>query len=431
MIRNHIDLITLGCSKNLVDTERLMLQLQHAGYTTSHDPEKVKGEIVVVNTCGFIGDAKEESINMILQLSEAKNHGQIRQLYVMGCLSERYHADLKEGITEVDGYYGKFNWGNLLQRLGKSWSEENAERRILTTPPHYAYIKISEGCDRSCAYCAIPIITGRHQSRTIEKIEEEVRLLVLQGVKEFLIIAQDLTYYGLDLYRKAALPELIERLAKIEGVGWIKLHYGFPSRFPMDLLRVMREYDNVCAYMDIALQHSNTAVLKRMRRPINAEGTRQLIDRIRKEVPNIHLRTTMMVGFPGETNEEFNELLDFVRYARFERLGAFMYSEEEGTYAAEHYKDDVPIEVKQQRLDALMMTQEDISFEIQQEKIGNSFKTIIDSEDEDYYIGRTQFDSPEVDPEVYISKDKPLQIGSFYDITITDATPHELYGSIS
>ena len=403
MRRNTIDIITLGCSKNLVDSEKLMRQLEANGYKVTHDSPNPQGEIAVINTCGFIGDAKEESINMILEFCEAKEEGRLKKLYVMGCLSERYLKELEVEIPQVDKFYGKFNWNELLADLGKEFHDEMAIERTLTTPKHYAYLKISEGCDRSCAYCAIPIITGKHTSRPMEEIIDEVKLLVSQGVKEFQIIAQELTYYGVDLYKSQKLPELIEKIAQVPGVEWIRLHYAYPTHFPEDLFRVMRENDNVCKYMDIALQHISDNMLTRMRRNVSKSETYDLIEKFRKEVPGIHLRTTLMVGFPGETEEDFEELKEFVQKARFDRMGAFAYSEEEGTYAAEHYEDSIPQEVKQARLDELMALQQEISADLSHNKIGQEFKVIIDRKEGEYYIGRTQFDSPEVDPEVLIS----------------------------
>ncbi len=430
MKKNKVDIITLGCSKNLVDSEMLMRQFTANGYTVAHDPHKIDGEIVVINTCGFIGDAKEESINMILDVAEAKKQGKIKKLFVMGCLSERYLKDLQVELPEVDQFYGKFNWKELLANLGKSYYNDLSEDRIITTPSHYAYLKIAEGCNRMCAYCSIPIITGKYQSRPMEVIENEVRLLVAKGVKEFQVIAQDLTYYGFDIYKKFALAELIERISDIPGVEWIRLHYAYPTQFPYDLLRVMRERDNVCNYLDIALQHISDNMLKQMRRHITAEETYTLLDRIRKEVPGIHLRTTLMVGHPGETEADFDQLVEFVKKARFERMGAFTYSEEEGTYSAKNYTDDIPAEVKQDRLDYLMRIQEQISAEINDQKIGQILRVMIDREEEDFYVGRTECDSPEVDPEVLIAKTEPLQIGSFYDVLIENAQAFDLYASL-
>lgn len=431
MRHNTIDIITLGCSKNLVDSEKLMRQLEANGYKVTHDSPNPQGEIAVINTCGFIGDAKEESINMILEFCEAKEEGRLKKLYVMGCLSERYLKELKDEIPQVDKFYGKFNWNELLADLGKAYQSDIAIERTLTTPKHYAYLKISEGCDRSCAYCAIPIITGKHVSRPMEEIIEEVKMLVAEGVKEFQIIAQELTYYGVDLYQSQKLPELIERIAQVPGVEWIRLHYAYPTHFPEDLFRVMRENDNVCKYMDIALQHISNNVLTKMRRHVTTAETYALIEKFRKEVPGIHLRTTLMVGFPGETEEDFEELKTFVQKARFDRMGAFAYSEEEGTYAAETYEDSIPHEVKQARLDELMAIQQGISAELSNAKIGQEFKVIIDRKEGEYYIGRTQFDSPEVDPEVLIkSEHKRLLTGRFYNVRITDADDFDLYGEI-
>ena len=387
MRKNKVDIVTLGCSKNLVDSEQLMRQFATNGYKVEHDPHKINGEIVVVNTCGFIGDAQEESINMILELGEQKRQGRIGKLFVMGCLSERFLGELERELPEVDRFYGKFNWKELISDLGKAYHQDLANDRVLTTPRHYAYLKIGEGCDRTCSYCSIPIITGHYQSRPMEEIEREVRLLVDKGVKELQVIAQDLTFYGWDLYRRFALPELVERISDIPGVEWIRLHYAYPTRFPFDLLRVMRERENVCKYLDIALQHISDHMLEKMRRHITKEETYALIQRMREEVPGIHLRTTLMVGHPGETDEDFAELLDFVKRARFERMGAFAYSHEVGTYAYKHYEDDVPEEVKQERLDALMRAQEKISAEINAAKVGQELKVIVDREEEDFMSG--------------------------------------------
>lgn len=429
MIKNRIDLITLGCSKNLVDSERLMGQLAACGYKMHHDAEDVKGEIVIVNTCGFIGDAKEESINMILELCEAKKRRKIGKIFVMGCLSERYRKELLDEIPEIDRLYGKFDWKQILTDLGHRWDDSLKAKRFRTTPSHYEYIKIGEGCNRMCAYCAIPLITGRYKSRPMEEIVEEIEGLVASGVHEFQLIAQDLTGYGKDLYGKFNIAELVDKIANIPGVEWIRLHYAYPNDFPVDLLPVMAKYPNVCKYLDIALQHASDHVLDRMLRHITCQETEDLLLRIRKEVPGIHLRTTFMVGFPGETEEDFQILMDFAKRMRFERMGAFSYSEEDGTYSARHYEDDVPAEVKQQRLDALMALQEEISADIQEQKVGKTFKVIIDRVEGDYYVGRTEFDSPEVDPEVLISADDTeLEIGKFYDVEITSAGPYELVG---
>lgn len=431
MKKNTIDIITLGCSKNLVDSEHLMRQLEEAGYHVTHDAERPQGEIAVINTCGFIGDAKEESINMILEFAQAKEEGLLKKLYVMGCLSERYLKELAIEIPQVDKFYGKFNWKELLHDLGKNYREELHNERVLTTPAHYVYLKISEGCDRKCSYCAIPIITGRHVSRPMEEILQEVRYLVDRGVKEFQIIAQELTYYGVDLYHKQMLPELVERIADIPGVEWIRLHYAYPAHFPTDLFRVMRERPNVCKYMDIALQHISDNMLQKMRRHVTKEQTYQLIENFRKEVPGIHLRTTLMVGHPGETEADFEELKEFVRKVRFDRMGAFAYSEEEGTFAANNYEDNISQEVKQARLDELMAIQQEISSELSAAKIGRQMKVIIDRVEGDYYIGRTEFDSPEVDPEVLIERNgKQLIIGNFYQVEIVNSDDFDLYGRI-
>lgn len=430
MRKNKVDIITLGCSKNLVDSEQLMRQFVANGYTVEHDPHKINGEIVVVNTCGFIGDAQEESINMILELGEQKQKGRIGKLFVMGCLSERFLKDLEKELLEVDRFYGKFNWKELISDLGKSYHQELATDRVLTTPRHYAYVKIGEGCNRTCSYCSIPIITGAYQSRPMDEIVDEVRGLVAQGVKEFQMIAQDLTFYGLDRYKRMALPELVERVSDIPGVEWIRLHYGYPSHFPYDLLPVMRERDNVCKYMDIALQHISDPMLKMMRRNITKAETYELLERMRREVPGIHLRTTLMVGHPGETEQDFEELIRFVKDIRFERMGAFAYSHEEGTYAYQHYKDEIPQEVKQDRLDYLMRVQEGISADVNASKVGQTFRVIVDREEEDFYVGRTQYDSPEVDPEILISKDTPLSPGSFYQVKVIDAQAFDLYGKV-
>lgn len=430
MRKNKVDIITLGCSKNLVDSELLMTQFVANGYSVSHDPEKSNGDIVVINTCGFIGDAKEESVNMILKFGEAKKQNRIRKLFVMGCLSERYMQDLLELIPEVDKYYGKFNWKDLIKDLGQSYYNELAEERQITTPSHYSYIKIAEGCNRTCSYCSIPLITGKYKSRTIESVENEIRTLTKKGVKEFQLIAQDLTFYGKDIYKKFHLAELLKRISDIEGVEWIRLHYAYPALFPVDILPVIRERDNICKYLDIALQHSSDRLLEKMRRKINKQETVELIKRIREEVPGIHLRTTMMVGHPGEREVDFEDLLDFVKEIRFERLGAFAYSEEEGTYSQLHYKDRIPAKIKNQRLDRLMSVQETISSEINREKVGKTMKVVVDREDPDFYIARSEFDSPEVDPEILISKDEKPDPGNFYMAKITDSQAFDLFGTI-
>ena len=414
----------------------LMGLFEANGYHVTHDSDDPQGEIVVVNTCGFINDAKEESINTILEFAQAKTEGRIEKLFVMGCLSERYLADLEAEIPEVDGWYGKFNYKKLLSDLESQNTQsvpntlnDSDYHRHITTPRHYAYIKISEGCDRHCAYCAIPLITGKHQSRPMEEILDEVRYLVNQGTKEFNVIAQELTYYGVDIDGQQHIAELIDKMADIDGVEWIRLHYAYPTHFPWDLLSVIRKHKNVCKYLDIALQHISDNMLTRMKRHVTKQETYDLVERLRRDVPDIHLRTTLMVGFPGETQEDFDELIAFTKWARFERMGAFAYSEEEGTYSEQHYEDDVPEEVKQQRLDKLMRVQQRISEEIEAEKVNSIQRVIIDRQEGDYYIGRTQYCSPEVDPEVLIPvSDRRLDIGEFYDVLITDSEEFDIYG---
>lgn len=430
MRTKKIDLITLGCSKNLVDSERVIKMFEKIGYSVTHNPNELDCDIVIINTCGFIGDAKEESINTILQCVEQKNEGNISKIYVMGCLSERYRQDLINEIPEVDHWYGKFDWEQIVSDISSLNPSIQSCERAVTTPSHYAYIKIAEGCNRFCAFCAIPLITGRYKSRPIEDIVDEIKLLVSNGVKEFNIIAQDLSYYGIDLYGEHRLPQLIEQIAQIDGVEWIRLHYAYPNQFPLELLDVMNRYDNVCKYLDIALQHSSDIVLDKMRRHITCAETIELLDKIREKVPGIHLRTTLMVGFPGEDVAEYNNLLDFVTNQRFERMGAFAYCEEDDTYAAINYTDDISQEEKEERLSKLMEIQEQISLELNTSKIGKVFKVIIDSEEDDYYVGRTEYDSPEVDPEVLISKELPLTIGQFYNVKITDALPFELMAHV-
>lgn len=430
MNKKRIDVISLGCSKNLVDSERLLKQLELSGFQAFHNSDNVDGDIVIINTCGFIGDAKEESINTILTYAEAKNEGRIKELYVMGCLSERYRDDLLAEIPEIDRIYGKFDWVNIVSDIIKRNPATMPYDRVITTPSHYTYLKIAEGCNRFCAFCAIPLITGRYKSRPIEEILEEVRMLVGKGVKEFNVIAQDLSSYGLDIYKRLALPELIDRMAEIDGVKWIRLHYAYPSEFPYEILDVMARHSNVCNYLDIALQHINNDVLKNMRRHITKEETLALIRTIREKVPGIHIRTTLMVGFPGETEDAFNELKEFVREAKFERMGAFAYCEEDDTYAAKNFSDSIPQEVKESRLEEIMTIQEDVALESNQSKIGKTMTVVIDREDPDYFVGRTEFDSPEVDPEVLIDKDDRLIVGNFYDVEITDALPFELMAKL-
>ena len=430
MDKKRIDVISLGCSKNLVDSERLLKQLELSGFQAFHNSDNVEGDIVVINTCGFIGDAKEESINTILTYAEAKNEGRIKELYVMGCLSERYRDDLLAEIPEIDRIYGKFDWVNIVSDIIKRNPATMPYDRVITTPSHYTYLKIAEGCNRFCAFCAIPLITGRYKSRPIEEILEEVRMLVGTGVKEFNVIAQDLSSYGLDIYKRLALPELIDRMAEIDGVKWIRLHYAYPSEFPYEILDVMARHSNVCNYLDIALQHINNDVLKNMRRHITKEETLALIRTIREKVPGIHIRTTLMVGFPGETEDAFNELKEFVREAKFERMGAFAYCEEDDTYAAKNFSDSIPQEVKESRLEEIMTIQEDVALESNQSKIGKTMTVVIDREEPDYFVGRTEFDSPEVDPEVLIDKDDRLTVGNFYDVEITEALPFELMAKL-
>lgn len=431
MRKNQIDIITMGCSKNLVDSELLMKQLEANGYKCMHDSQHPQGEIAVINTCGFIESAKEESVNTILDFVNRKNNGQLSKLYVMGCLSQRYQKELEEDIPEVDRFYGKFNFKKLLSDLGKAEIPSCDGSRSLTTPHHYAYIKIAEGCDRQCAYCAIPLITGKHRSRPIDNILDEVSKLAANGTKEFQIIEQELTYYGVDFDGKRHVTELISRMADIPGVEWIRLHYAYPNQFPMDLLDVIREKPQVCKYLDVALQHISDHMLTRMRRNVTKEQTLDFVKSIREKVPGIHIRTTLMVGFPGETEEDFKELMDFVRWARFERMGAFAYSHEEGTYGAKHYKDDVPEDVKQRRLNELMALQQDISAEIEAEKVGKTLKVIIDRKEGDYYVGRSEFCSPDVDPEVLIKAGKRLRVGNFYNVFITDSDEFDLYGEVT
>ena len=444
MQKGVVDFITLGCSKNLVDAERVMRQLEVAGWKCVHDAEDPKGEVCVINTCGFIGDAKEESIHMILQMAERKKKGKLKKLIVMGCLSERYRAELEKELPEVDEYFGKFDFAKMVESLElkvESYRCASYERK-LTTPRHYAYLKISEGCNRMCSYCAIPLITGRHTSRPKEEILDEVRWLVSQGVKEFNVIAQDLSSYGLDLVesKKAAalkekrhlLPELVDEMAQIEGVEWIRLHYAYPTDFPEALLDVMARHANVCKYLDIALQHCTDHMLGLMRRHITRAEQDALIRKIREKVPGICLRTTLLVGHPGETEEDFEELKEWVKEMRFDRMGCFAYSDEEGTYANKHYKDDIPQEVKEKRVEELMAIQQTISGELMQGFVGKTEKVVVDRKEGEYWIGRTQFDSPEVDCEVLIENigNRSLEIGDFYDIKITRAEEFDLYGEI-
>ena len=448
MRKGEIDIITLGCSKNLVDTERLMRQLELAGYRCVHDSPNPQGEIAIINTCGFIGDAKEESIEMILQFAERKNKGKLRKLYVMGCLSQRYREELPAEIPEVDKWFGKFDFLGIVNEIKGDRLEVKGEdyERMLTTPKHYAYLKIAEGCNRYCSYCAIPLITGKFTSRPIEEILEEVRWLVAQGVKEFNVIAQDLSSYGLDLYGEHRLAQLIDEMAQIEGVEWIRLHYTYPTDFPYDILPVMAKHSNICKYMDIALQHCSDNMLKKMHRHITRAEQDEVIARIRREVPGICIRTTLLVGHPGETEEDFAELCEWVKQMKFERLGAFAYSEEEGTFAAKHYIDDIPQEEKERRVDTIMALQQSISSAVLSQMVGTTQRVVIDREEEEYYVGRTQYDSPEVDCEVLISKanngnwvsgpQQPetgyqiLETGNFYNVTIIKSEDFDLYAQL-
>ena len=425
-----VNIISLGCSKNLVDTELLMKQLEKAGYGVEVDVENSKAKIVVINTCGFIGDAKEESINTILEQVELKKEGKVDKIFVMGCLSQRYEPELQKEIPEVDAYFGKFDWKGILTELGKEYDEKFRNERHLTTPTHYAYLKISEGCNRTCSYCAIPIMTGEYKSRPFEEIVDEAERLAKQGVKELLVLAQDITYYGIDKYGKNRLAELVDRIADIEGIEWIKLHYAYPAGFPVELLPVMRERKNVCKYLDIALQHCSDHMLKQMRRGVTKQQTIDLIHKIREEVPGIALRTTLMVGHPGETEEDYLELIDFVETMKFERLGVFPYSHEDDTYCDKHYQDDIPEEVKNKRAEELMERQVEISAMLNQGWVGKKLTVLIDRKEGEYFVGRTQYDSPEVDQEVFVTTDHPVQIGEFYEVEITSAEPFELYGVI-
>ena len=434
MRKGEIDIITLGCSKNLVDAERLMRQLELAGYRCVHDSSMPKGEIAIINTCGFIGDAKEESIEIILQFAERKANGKLRKLYVMGCLSQRYREELPTEIPEVDKWFGKFDYMGIVEEVkGERLKAKGKEyERMLTTPKHYAYLKIAEGCNRYCSYCAIPLITGKFTSRKMEEILDEVRWMVSEGVKEFNVIAQDLSSYGLDIYGEHRLAQLIDEMAQIEGVEWIRLHYAYPTDFPYDILPVMAKHPNVCKYMDIALQHCSSNVLEKMRRHITCEEQNSLIERIRKEVPGICIRTTLLVGHPGETEEDFNELCEWVKNMRFDRMGAFSYSEEEGTFAARHYTDDIPQEEKERRVETLMTIQQSISSELLRQMVGTKQRIVIDREEYEYYVGRTQYDSPEVDCEVLIEKatNEKLNIGEFYTVNIIKSEDFDLYATL-
>lgn len=422
-----VNIISLGCSKNLVDTEMLLKQLEKAGYKTETDVENSDAEVVIVNTCGFIGDAKEESVNTILEQVERKKEGYVKQIFVIGCLSQRYSNELKVEIPEVDGYFGKFDWKGVLAKMGHYFDESIRNQRLLTTPPHYAYLKISEGCNRTCSYCAIPIMTGKHKSREFDELLEECRELVKNGIKEILVVAQDLTFYGIDLYGKNRLAELMDRIAAIEGLKWIRLHYAYPAGFPDELLTTMQEHSNVCKYLDIALQHCSDHILKQMRRGITKEQTIRLIRNIRNKVPGIFIRTTLMTGHPGETEEDFRELCEFVREMKFERLGVFPYSHEEDTYCDKHYKDDVPEEVKRERAEKIMEIQAGISENLNHSMVGKRIQVLIDRKEGNDFIGRTEYDSPEVDPEVVIHSSRELKVGEFYEVSIEGADGYDLF----
>lgn len=426
-----VDIVSLGCSKNLVDSEKLMAQLSAGGIHVTHDDPDPKGEVVVINTCGFINDAKEESIDMILQFAEAKKRGEIKRLYVMGCLSQRYFDQLGESIPEVDKYYGKFNWTELVTEIGATYRRDLMNERTLTTPSHYAYLKVAEGCNRHCSYCAIPIITGPFQSRPIDEIVDEARQLRDKGVRELQVIAQDLSYYGVDMYKKSRLAELTHKLTEIEGIDWVRLHYAYPAGFPLDLLTEMAQNPKVCNYLDLALQHISDHMLTKMRRNITKQQTMDLLAKIRETVPGINLRTTLIAGHPGETEEDFAELMQFVKDARFERLGVFPYSHEQDTYSWKNYKDDVPDEVKVARAEQIMELQSGISADINSQKVGRTYKVMIDRTEGDTYIGRTEYDSPEVDPEVVVFADQELKIGEFYNVKITQAEEYDLIGEVA
>lgn len=408
-----------------------MAQLKAAGMDVHHDPKRPTGKTVVINTCGFIGDAKEESIDTILQFAEAKKRGKIKRLLVMGCLSERYAPELKEALPEVDKFYGKFKWQDIVTDLGHGFRRDLLTERSLTTPKHYAYLKISEGCNRFCSYCAIPLITGRHTSRPIEELVEEAEKLRDKGVRELQIIAQDLSSYGLDLYKESKLAELTQRLSEIEGIDWIRLHYAYPADFPMDILPVIANNPKVCCYLDLALQHISDSMLTLMRRHITKEKTLELLKNIRAQVPGIHIRTTLITGHPGETEDDFRELVEFVKEAKFERLGVFPYSHEEDTYSYKHYEDNIPEDVKQARANEIMAIQSEISHNIQAAKIGKEMQVIVDRKEGDNFIARTQYDSPEVDPEVLIpataENKKVVKIGQILPVVITDAEDYDLF----
>lgn len=420
----------MGCSKNLVDSEVLLNQLERGKFEVLHDSNETGFDAVFVNTCGFIHDAKEESINMILDYAEAKKRGEIDKLYVMGCLSERYQNDLEKELPEVDKYFGKFDMKAMVDELKVTYHPEYIYERKITTPSHFAYLKISEGCNRSCSFCAIPKMTGRHKSRSIDSLVKEARYLAKKGVKELLLIAQDLSYYGIDLYGKGQLAELITQISEVDGIEWIRLHYLYPTKFPMEILPIMRENPKVCKYLDMPLQHIANPVLKNMLRHVTREETETLLTKIKEEVPGVVIRTTMLVGFPGETEEDFEELKEFIQETKFERLGVFPYSKEDGTYAGDKFKDDLSDEEKQDRADELMEIQQYISAELNQQKIGQEFDVIIDRKESDYFVGRTEFDSPEVDGEVFVTTDNELKIGTIIKVKITGAEDYDLYGEL-
>lgn len=428
MTKKRVNVVTMGCSKNLVDSEVLLNQLERGKYEVMHDSNETGFDAVFINTCGFIHDAKQESIDMILDYAEAKKRGEISKLFVMGCLSERYQRDLETEIPEVDKYFGKFDMKAMVDELKVTYQPEYIYERKITTPSHFAYLKISEGCNRSCSFCAIPKMTGRHKSRTIESLVKEARYLAKKGVKELLIIAQDLSYYGIDIYGKNRLADLITEVSKVDGIEWIRLHYLYPTKFPMDILPVMRENPKVCKYLDMPLQHISNSVLKNMLRHVTREETEALIQKIKEEVPGVIIRTTMLVGFPGETEADFEELKDFVQTMKFERLGVFPYSEEDGTYAAQKFADNVPAEVKQARADEIMEIQQHVSAELNRQKIGEVFKVIIDRKEDDFFVGRTQFDSPEVDGEVLVTSEIDLPKGTLVDVVITASEDYDLFG---
>ncbi len=428
--KQKINVITLGCSKNLVDSEHLMAQLDEAGYEIVTDSNSTEAKIVVINTCGFIGDAKEEAIQTILECAEAKAEGRIERLFVMGCLSERYADELRDEIPEVDDFFGARSLKEVVEALDAEYLPELETDRLLTTPDHYAYLKIGEGCNWHCAYCAIPLIRGNHRSVPMEKVIEEAEGLVAVGVKEIIVIAQDTTYYGKDLYGERKLAELLRRLCAIEGVEWVRLHYAYPTDFPQDVIEVLRDEPKMCKYLDIPLQHIADNQLKAMRRRITKAETEELVARLRREIPDIALRTTMLVGFPGETEEDFEELCDFIQRVRFDRLGAFAYSEEEGTPSALHLEDNVPAEVKESRVERLMKIQKGISLALNSERVGKDMRVIIDRTEGEFYIARSQYDSPEVDEEILIPITREFEIGDMVNIRVTDYDEYDLYGEI-